>query len=268
MTPGGRIRADGQHGNQGGDERRDLLLAIDAQHDARQGNAHLASRDIVVQLVRVLQDGQQRLGKPVALFGHLDNARLAGANRRKLAGHVQPVEKDHCGHDDDNNQDENESDDNENNGDEDSFFIEILHPKTNGIYVNNKKINFPCRKLIIFGELDIRVNVQDHIDQVNFIINGNLVFEDFYPPYIYQIDDSCYQGRLFITIQAVRINSNINYSKIDTLLNRVIDEIRPQYWSSFKNNFNSVIQDVTSINDECIKICHENHFDLLFIKIL
>ena len=95
MAAGDRIRADGQLGDPRRDEGCDLPFAIDAQHDARQGDADLAGGDIVVQLVRILQHRQQGSGQSVAFFGHLDNARLASADQREFAGHVQPVEKDH-----------------------------------------------------------------------------------------------------------------------------------------------------------------------------
>ena len=84
-----------QPGDPGGDAGRDLLLAIDAQHDAGKGDTHLAGSDIVVQFVAVLQDRQQGLGQAVAFLSPLDDACLAGADRRELAGHIEGIDKDH-----------------------------------------------------------------------------------------------------------------------------------------------------------------------------
>ena len=166
----------------------------------------------------------------------------------------------------DNDQDDSNDDHYEDNGGEESLNLEILHPKKKGIYINNKKTKFPSRQLIIFGEIDIRVSVQNDVDYVNFIINGNPVFEDMDPPFNFHIDDSWNNGRLFITIQAVSVNKKINYSKIDDSLNRIMYEMKLNYQLNNKPNFNIVINEAACIIEECIKNCYEKHLDLILIN--
>ena len=91
------IKAQGQAREQGHDSGGDLLLAIDTQHDAGEGNADLAGSDIVVELVGILENRQYGPGQGVSLLSQLHDACLAGADRRELTGNIEGVEKDqHC----------------------------------------------------------------------------------------------------------------------------------------------------------------------------
>ncbi len=81
-------------GQMRGEPDRHRGLGICAEDQARKGDANLRDRDIPIELGRLVDEGHQAAGKPIAVLTQPLHPAAPDADRAELGGHVQGVNQD------------------------------------------------------------------------------------------------------------------------------------------------------------------------------
>jgi len=162
-------------------------------------------------------------------------------------------EQDDSPPDPEDEKDNEEPNDEQNGNDEEnsplkneSKIIFITYPRHNGLYIWNQHKQKLNDKIIVIGNIDIRVKITDEVDIVRFFVENNIVFEDNNPPFLFQLNTPSHLKRINIRVEAIKYNKTVNIIKIEKLLLQILDEIKSY---NIENSISDMINISRYINE-------------------